>query len=243
MRTEVLGVGFDDVTMEQAVEQALLLMETRNGGYLVTPNAEIAWICRKDPSVGALVADAELVLADGVGITLGARILGRPLQARVPGSDFIVQLLKQMAQREQSVFLFGAKPGIAVTAGERIVEQFPGLRVVGTADGYGDDTQVAEAVQEAKPDLLLVCLGAPKQERWMSAQQGSLDVGLMAGLGGMLDVFAGVVERAPERWCRWGFEWLYRLIKEPRRAKRMLKLPLFLFAVIGERLRGKSRRR
>ena len=239
MRTEVLGVGFDDVTMAQAVESALRLIDERNGGYVVTPNAEIAWICRKDPAVGELVANAELVLADGVGITLGARILRRPLQARVPGSDFIVQLFEQMAKRRQSVFLYGAKPGIAEAAGERIMEQFSGLCVVGTVDGYGDGTQVVEAVQATKPDLLLVCLGAPKQEQWMAAQQGTLDVGLMAGLGGMLDVFAGVVERAPERWRKWGFEWLYRLLKEPRRAKRMLKLPLFLVAVIGERLRGR----
>ncbi|MCL2841944.1 MAG: WecB/TagA/CpsF family glycosyltransferase [Oscillospiraceae bacterium] len=239
MRTEVLGVGFDDVTMEQAVEKALQLIEERNGGYVVTPNAEIAWICQKEPPVGELVSNAKLVLADGVGITLGARILGRPLQARVPGSDFIVRLFEQMARQGQSVFLFGAKPGIAVTAGERIMEQYPGLRVVGAADGYGEDAQVVDAIRAAKPDLLLVCLGAPKQERWMATYEGTLDTGLMAGLGGMLDVFAGVVDRAPEWWRKWGVEWLYRLIKEPRRAKRMLKLPLFLFAVIGERLRGR----
>jgi len=225
--------------MEQAVQKALALMEERNGGYVVTPNAEIAWICRKDPAVGALVANAALVLADGVGITLGAKMLGRPLQVRVPGSDFIVQLFERMAENGQSVFLYGAKPGVAQTAGVRIMEQFPGLRVVGTADGYGDSGQVVEAIRAAQPDLLLVCLGAPKQEQWMAAHQGSLNTGLMAGLGGMLDVFAGIVERAPE-WCRkWGVEWLYRLLKEPRRAKRMLKLPLFLFAVIGERLRGR----
>jgi len=225
--------------MEQAVCRALQLIEEQNGGYVVTPNAEIAWICRKEPAVGKLVANAELVLADGVGITLGAKILGRPLQARVPGSDFIAHLFEKMAERGQSVFLYGAKPGVAKTAGERIIEQFPGLHVVGTADGYGADDPVAEAIREAAPDLLLVCLGAPKQEQWMAAHQGYLDTGLMAGLGGVLDMFAGVVERAPERWRKLGLEWLYRLLKEPRRAKRMLKLPLFLFAVIGERLRGK----
>jgi len=235
----VLGVGFDDLTMDQAVGRAMDEIAHRSGGYVVTPNPEIAWLCRQDPQFGALVQNAKLVLADGVGITLGAKILGRPLKARVPGIDFASALLAEMAKQGQSVFLYGAKPGYAIKAGEALAARYPGLRIVGTADGYGDDAPVVEAIRAAAPDLLFVCLGAPKQEQWMATHEGQLNTGLMIGLGGALDVFAGEVQRAPEAWRKLGLEWLHRLLKEPRRIKRMIRLPLFLLAVIGERLRGK----
>jgi N-acetylglucosaminyldiphosphoundecaprenol N-acetyl-beta-D-mannosaminyltransferase len=234
----VLGVGFDDLTMAQAVQQALCEIERRSGGYVVTPNPEIVWLCREDPALREIVQEAALVLADGVGITLGAKILGRPLRARVPGIDFATRLMAEMAQKGQSVFLYGAAPGVAERAGAYLAAEYPGLRILGTADGYGDDAPVVAAIDAAGPDLLLVCLGAPKQERWMAARRGQLRAGLMLGLGGALDVFAGEVRRAPEGWRKLGLEWLYRLLREPRRAGRMLRLPLFLLAVIYERIRS-----
>jgi len=224
--------------MNEAVSQALEEIAHRGEGYVVTPNPEIVWLCKENPDFAALVSNARLVLADGVGITLGAKILGQPLKARVPGVDFAAALFAEMAKHGQSVFLYGAKPGVADRAGETLKRQYSGLQIAGTADGYGDNAPVVEAIRAAKPDLLLVCLGAPRQEEFMARYQGTLNVGLMAGLGGTLDVLAGEVTRAPKGWKKLGLEWLYRLLKDPRRAKRMLKLPLFLFAVIGERLRG-----
>ena len=238
MRTNVLGVGFDNLTMAEAVTRAMDTIEARSGRYIVTPNPEIVWLCRKDPALGALVSGAELVLADGVGITLGAKILGRPMKTRIPGIDFAAALMQEMAQKGQSVFLYGAKPGIAAQAGDTLQAQYPGLKIAGTADGYGDDAPVREAIHAAAPDLLLVCLGAPKQETWMNAHGADLNVGLMIGLGGALDVFAGAVKRAPKGWQKLGLEWLYRLLKEPRRIGRMMRLPLFLLAVVGQRIRG-----
>jgi len=234
----VLGVGFDDLTVEQSVRLALGEITRRSGGYVVTPNPEIVWLCREDQALHQIIQEADLVLADGVGIILGAKILGRPLQERLPGIDFAQRLMREMARKGQSVFLYGAASGVAVRAGENLADNYPGLRIVGTADGYGEDGPVIGAICEAKPDLLLVCLGAPKQEKWMAAHRGQLDVGLMLGLGGALDVFSGKTQRAPEIWQKLGLEWLYRLIREPRRARRMLRLPLFLLAVIGQRLRG-----
>ena len=238
MRIKVLGVGFDNLSMDEAVSQALDEIACRGEGYVVTPNPEIVWMCRENPDFAKLISNARLVLADGVGITLGAKILGQPLKARVPGVDFAAALFAEMAKQEQSVFLYGAKPGVAARAGVNLRQQYPGLRIAGTADGYSDSAPVIEAIQSAKPDLLLVCLGAPRQEEFMAKHQGTLGVGLMAGLGGTLDVLAGEVTRAPKAWQKLGLEWLYRLLRDPRRAKRMLKLPLFLFAVIGQRIRG-----
>ena len=138
------------------------------------------------------------------------------------------------------MFLLGAKPGVAEQAGKRLETMFPGLVIAGAYDGYfKDDAPVVEAVNAAHPDLLLVCLGAPKQELWMQHNQSVLNVGLMAGLGGSLDVFAGNVKRAPKLFQKLGLEWFYRLLKEPKRIGRMMKLPKFLFACIGKKLRGR----
>jgi len=240
MRTEILGVGYDDVTMAEAVERGLELMAERKAAYVVTPNPEIIMLARENTALVSAIADASLVLADGVGVTIGAKILGTPMKARVPGIDFASNLMAEMAHREMSIFLFGAKPGVAEKAAENLSEKYPGLRIVGVNDGYfKDDAAIIEKINEAKPDFLFVCLGAPKQEIWMQTNAAKLDVGLMAGLGGCMDVYAGNVQRAPERWQKMGLEWLYRLLKEPSRIGRMMKLPKFVFAVIGQRIRGK----
>jgi len=236
MRIDVLGVGFDNLTLEEAVEKAGQI----KGGYVVTPNPEIVWLARKDGRLKQALKDASMVLPDGIGIVYGARILSRPLKSRVPGIDFASAFIEKLAAENKKVFLFGAKPGIAELAAEKLKQKYEGLEICGTANGYfTDDGPIVEAINEAKPDFLLVCLGAPKQEIWMHEHAGKVAAGLMAGLGGVLDVYAGVVERAPEPWRRAGLEWLYRLIKQPSRFRRMLKLPLFLFAVIGQRIRGK----
>lgn len=240
MRTDVLGVGFDNITMEEAVARSMEIITLGEKGYVVTPNPEIVWMCRDDDKLKAAVHDASLVLADGIGIYYGAKILGRPLKCRLPGVDFAVKLFSAMAKKNMSLYLLGAKPGIAELAAKNLEEQYPGIKISGTGDGYFKENEpVIEKINDAAPDLLLVCLGAPKQEYWMQDNMDRLNVKLMAGLGGSMDVFAGTVERAPESWRKLGLEWLYRLIKQPSRIGRMMKLPMFLFAVIGQRLRGK----
>ena len=240
MRIDVLGVGFDSLTIEEAVTRAKALMTERRAAYVVTPNPEIVMACRERLETMQAVNAADLVLPDGIGVIYGARILGTPLKTKLPGIDFIQALMADMAKEGKSVFLLGAKPGVAEAAAEKLKAQYPGLAVVGTQDGYfRDDAPVVEAVNAARPDLLLVCLGAPKQELWMQRNQSLLNVGLMAGLGGSLDVFAGNVRRAPKAFQRLGLEWLYRLMKEPKRIGRMMKLPKFLFACIGKKLRGR----
>ena len=240
MRIDVLGVGFDSLTIEEAVTRAKALMTERRAAYVVTPNPEIVMACRERLETMQAVNAADLVLPDGIGVIYGARILGTPLKTKLPGIDFIQALMADMAKEGKSVFLLGAKPGVAEAAADKLKAQYPGLAVVGTQDGYfKDDAPVVEAVNAARPDLLLVCLGAPKQELWMQRNQSLLNVGLMAGLGGSLDVFAGNVRRAPKAFQRLGLEWLYRLMKEPKRIGRMMKLPKFLFACIGKKLRGR----
>ncbi len=239
-RTDVLGVGFDNVTKAEAVERALELIDAREGRYVVTPNPEIVMLAKENPALKEALAGADIVLPDGAGIVKGAAILGRPMKEKVPGIDFACGVMARLAERGGSVYLFGAKPGVAEAAAETLRTRFPGLVISGTSDGYfSDDGPIIEKIKDAAPDFLLVCLGAPKQELWMAKMSGKLPVGLMVGLGGSLDVFAGTVKRAPEAWQKLDLEWLYRLLKEPRRIGRMMKLPLFVIEAAGERLRGK----
>ena len=240
-RIDVLGVEFDDMDIVEAVELAMGFMEERRCAYAVTPNPEIVLECRKNRRLAAAVRAADMVLPDGVGVIYASRILGTPIKNRLPGIDFASALMARMSECGKKVFLLGAKTGVAELAAERLTERYPGLEVCGVNDGYfeeEDNELVLEKINAQSPDLILVCLGAPKQEIWMKNNAELLNAGLMIGLGGALDVYAGVVERAPRKWRKLGLEWLYRLIKEPRRIKRMIKLPGILFPALWRRIGG-----
>lgn len=240
MKTDVMGIRFDNVTMEEALEIARGLLAEEGASRVVTPNAEIAYEAMKSPELCGLLNEADLVLPDGAGVVLASKILKNPLKQKVAGVDFADRLLGELAATGRSVYLLGSKPGVAELAAEKMVQKHPGLTVAGLRDGYfKDEAPVIEAINAVKPDVLFVCLGAPKQERFMEAHRDELQVRLMAGLGGSLDSFAGTVKRAPKWMIRCSLEWLYRLIKEPKRFKRMLRLPKFLWAVVCRRITGR----
>lgn len=240
MKTNVLGVQYDNVTMAEALDTARALLQRPEASYCVTPNAEMAYEALHDESFRAILNGASLVLPDGAGVVLGAKILKTPLKEKVAGIDFAANLLGVLEETGGRLYLLGGKPGIAEQAAENMKKTHPKLYICGTADGYFKDEAPAIArINEARADVVFVCLGAPKQELWMAKMSGKLLVGLMVGLGGSLDVFAGTVKRAPEAWQKLDLEWLYRLLKEPRRIGRMMKLPLFVIEAAGERLRGK----
>lgn len=239
MRVDVLGVAFDSVTLDEAVERALELLEQDGSHLVATPNPEIVQRADKDPEFGAILARADLVIPDGVGVIYAAKILGRPLKARVPGIDFASALMGRMAGTGRRLFLLGAEPGVAEQAAVNLQAAYPGLVVCGVHDGYfQEDEPVVRAIREARADVVFVCLGAPKQEKWIAAHGEAAGAKLYIGLGGSLDVFAGKVERAPERFQKLGLEWLYRLVKQPSRIGRMARLPLFLVSAVGARIRG-----
>lgn len=235
MKINILGVAFDALTLGEAEERADALLCSGAGGYIVTANPEIVLRCREDAAYAAAVNGAALVLADGVGDLCAARILGTPLPGRVAGADLVPRLLARLAERGGSVFLYGARPGVAERAGESLQSACPGLRIAGTENGYiSDETALLEALEREKPDLLLLGLGAPRQELWM-AENRQRTSAVMIGVGGLLDVFAGDIPRAPEAWQRLGLEWLYRLLREPRRFKRVIRLPKILLLALRER--------
>ena len=236
MRIDVLGVGFDNITMDQAVAEGLRLSQTEGAHMVVTPNPEIVELCREDPALRSLVNGADLVLPDGIGILYGAKLLGTPLRQRLPGIEFAQALMAAMAQGEGTLFLLGAKPGVAEEAARRLERTYPGLKIAGTHDGYfQEDAPVAEAIRQSGAAVVFVCLGAPKQEKWIAQWGPATGAHLLVGLGGCLDVFSGSVKRAPRVFQRLGLEWLHRLMKDPRRIGRMMKLPLFMVHVAGEK--------
>jgi len=236
MRINVLGVGFDNVTMAEAVDRGMELLRQEGAHYVVTPNPEIVEVCRENPEAMEAVNGADLVLADGIGVIKGAAMLGTPLRERCPGIEFAAGLMEKMAGEGLSLFLLGAKPGVAEQAAEKLVEQYPGLKIAGTHDGYfKEDGPVVETIRSSGADCVFVCLGAPKQEFWMRKNGSATGAKLLCGLGGSLDVFAGTVERAPKFFRDHGLEWFYRLCKDPKRIGRMMKLPLFLIHVKQEK--------
>lgn len=244
MRIKVLDVGFDNVTMDEACETVLRLVGEPGASYVVTPNPEMVWEARKNPELKAALETADVVIPDGIGVIYAAKILGTPLKERVPGIELGAALIEEMSKTGGGVFLLGSKPGVAERAAERLKEKYPAVNICGTHDGYFTVSEpIIDLINEKKPAVLLVCLGFPKQEIWMMTNRDKLSVGVMLGLGGALDVFSGDAKRAPDRWCRLGLEWLYRLLSQPSRIKRMIKLPLFLMTVIGEKItkgRGKA---
>lgn len=185
------------------------------------------------------MCQAVLILPDGAGVVLGAKILGTPVKEKVAGIDFAAGLMARMEQLGKTLYLLGGKPA---WRRPRRKSSGKGIRTFSSSasgDGYfSEDGPVVTEINEAKPDVLFVCLGAGKQEKFMYDHRKQLRVGFMAGLGGSLDGFAGNVKRAPKWMIRCNLEWLYRLIKEPWRFGRMLRLPKFLWRVLLVRMKG-----
>ena len=239
MKTNVLGVQYDNVTMAEALDTARALLQRPEASYCVTPSAEMAYEALHDESFRAILNGASLVLPDGAGVVLGAKILKTPLKEKVAGIDFAANLLGVLEETGGRLYLLGGKPGIAEQAAENMKKTHPKLCICGTADGYfKDEAPVIARINEARADVVFVCLGAPKQECFMHDHRAELNVRLMIGLGGSLDGFAGTVRRAPKWMIRLQLEWLYRLLREPSRIGRMMRLPKFVFA--AWRARGKK---
>ena len=239
MKIDVMGLKFDSMTMDEALSRAEALLRGDKAAYVVTPNAEIAYEALHDVQLREMLNGADLMLPDGAGVVLASKLLRTPVKQKVAGVDFAAGLLGILERNGQSLYLLGGKTGIGELAAQKMLEAHPQLRIAGIADGYfQDEAPVIAKINASGADALFVCLGAPKQERFMVQHQQELHVHLMAGLGGSLDAFAGTVQRAPAWMIRLNLEWLYRLIREPKRFRRMLRLPQYLWAVMLTRIRG-----
>lgn len=230
----ILGLPIQNVTMAEAVEDVYPFLSERKNRIVVTPNAEILQAYATDPKVHETLLQADYVIPDGIGVVLASRKLGTPLKEKVAGVELAAHLIARCERDGKRVYFLGAKPGVAELAKANFLKKHPKLIVAGLRDGYfqpEDEPQIIEEINSLDVDMLFVCLGAPRQEIWMVEHRHLLKVGVMLGLGGSLDVFAGTVKRAPRWMIRLGLEWLYRICKEPWRLKRVMELPFFLMSI------------
>ena len=240
-RVNILGVPVDMVDRGQAMQIFEESFPQPGVTMIVTPNSEIVQRASKEDELRQLISSADLIIPDGVGLVYASKIIGCPLSERVTGIDFLESIITYLEKNGKSIYFFGSKPGVAEAAADRIKEKYPKLIVAGTHDGYfkpEEEAGIVKEINDSSTDFLCVALGAPKQERFIHDHRSELKVSGAIGVGGSLDVWAGTLKRAPEFYRKHGFEWLYRLIQEPSRYKRMLALPVFMLRVI---FTGKSK--
>lgn len=229
---KIQSFGVDSFNFDEAVDYAY-----SHPGQIVTINPEMISAASKMPEFANVISNADLVIPDGIGVEIGLKILGHNIR-RIPGIELGKALIVKFSNENKSVAMVGAKPEIITKAVENLKSEIPNLNIVYSHDGYfSDDNEILNNVTAAGPDLVLVALGSPKQEFFINALKSKLPNTTMIGLGGSFDVWAGAVNRAPVIWRKLGLEWLYRVINEPRRIKRIFPtLPVFVLNVCKERL-------
>ena len=241
------GVEFDDVDMREATELIADLASRRPMSTVVTPNVDLVVIAHRDPEFMEAIRAADLVVADGQPVVWASRLIGPGLPERVTGADLVPKLIAVAADRGLRIFLLGGRPGVARRAAQRIRAQTPGVEIVGTADPPGTGAEgpaVLDGINDARPDILFVGWGAPRQELWLQRHRHDLDVGVGVAVGGSLDIVAGRLRRAPKWMQRYGLEWLFRLAREPRRLWRryLLRDPMFAWYLIRDIRRSRRSR-
>ena len=239
---DVLGVKISHATKNQV---ALRISDALSGGSPITvftPNPEIVMRAQKDERFRHVLNSADLLLADGVGIIIASRLLGDPLPERITGIDTGEYILEYAAAHGHAVFLLGAKHSVAERAAHEIKSRYSDIRIVGAHHGYfekagAENDEVIKQINASGAEVLIVCFGAPLQETWVFENKRHLkSVKLYIALGGALDVWAKDIRRAPKILRRTGFEWLWRIAKEPRRAGFLLKMPPFLCKVLCRKI-------
>jgi N-acetylglucosaminyldiphosphoundecaprenol N-acetyl-beta-D-mannosaminyltransferase len=238
MKVDILGVNVDNDDMNKAVNKVIEYMDSDGKYKIYTPNPEFVMMSIEDEEFKGILNKGDLVIPDGIGIVIASKILGKKIPERVAGYDLVQNIFKRIKKTNRTVYLLGASEGVAIKAADKMREIHKGLKIVGVHDGYFDENEeknIMESINTLKPDLLLVGLGAPRQEKWIDNNIHKLNIKVAIGVGGSFDGMAGNVKRAPLIFQKLGLEWFYRLIKQPSRITRMIKLPVFLIKVIKER--------
>ena len=233
-KTTILGVNIDTVTMKDAVEHIEQSIENGAPTLVATANAEMIMRATYDEELLRILNNADLVVPDGAGTVWAAHHLGHNMPERVAGYDLAQELMKIAAAKGQRIFFFGSAPGVAEKAKAKAETLYPGINIVGTRDGYfsaADEQTIITAIKTAKPHILLAALGVPKQEKWLAAHLAELGVPVSMGVGGTLDVMAGVMKRAPLWMQKAKLEWLFRGLMQPKRIGRLMALPKFVIKV------------
>jgi exopolysaccharide biosynthesis WecB/TagA/CpsF family protein len=240
-RLEVLGVPFTPLTRRAAVDAAEELYERESPAWIAVENAHAMNLASSDPSHRDVLRRADMVLNDGKGMLLAARLLGDRFPEDLHGNTFTPALLERAADRGWPVFFMGAAPGVAEQAAEKLTAANPKLNIVGTHDGFikGKEEAVLQSIRDAETGLLFVGMGMPLQEQWLDQNLAKTGARLASTVGAFYDFEAGVVPRAPSWMNKLGVEWVYRMLKEPKRLWRryIIGNPLFVYRILRQRFR------
>ncbi|MBV0915108.1 WecB/TagA/CpsF family glycosyltransferase [Apilactobacillus sp. HBW1] len=224
----ILGFDFLNSSFNDFMENTKHRIDKHENTFVVTANPEIVVHALNDQKYTETIKKSDYLVADGIGIVMGANILGSDMSERITGYDILLDLLSWSNQNHKSAYFLGAKPEVIADLKKIIPQKYPDLTVSGYHDGYfADSDKIAAEIKQNQPDMVFVALGFPKQEYFIEKYR-HVSNGLWIGLGGSFDVLSGHVQRAPQFWINHHIEWLYRLIKEPTRFKRMLALPKFI---------------
>lgn len=238
---EVLGVRVDRVDTWEALAQIGELMEQPGASHVVTLNPEYVMWAQRDPSLLAIINNADLSVPDGMGIVWASRLAGQPLNGRVTGTGILPEICRLCARKGVGVYFLGGRPGVAELAAARLRERFPELIVAGVSasdPGPEQDPQTVADINDSGAAVVAVAYGCPKQDFWIDKNRGALTgVKVAIGVGGAFDFISGQMPRAPRWMRRMGLEWLYRLLREPKRFVRMMALPRFGWRVLADRRR------
>lgn len=240
-RIYILGSLVDKVDTKEALNRIDEFIAEGSPHHIITANAEIIYRGRQDKKLSRTLNKAHLVTADGSGVVWAARYLNEPVKERVTGIDLLHAICNTAQSKGWKLYFLGAAPGVAEKAVLKVLETYPNCQIIGYENGYfsqEEEPRVIENIRKVQPDILCVALGAPKQEFWIREHLQELAVPVCIGVGGSFDVLAGNAERAPEWMQKRSIEWLFRLYKEPKRWRRMLSLPRFVLAVIGQKAKG-----
>ncbi|MED3759855.1 WecB/TagA/CpsF family glycosyltransferase [Peribacillus frigoritolerans] len=231
---EILTIPFIDSNMDEFMNRMIYpRLMNQEKTFVVTANPEIVEYANEHRDYKDIIISADYITPDGVGIIMASKWLNQPLQERITGFDLMNELFRVADEKALKVYLLGAEENVIEAAALKVKELYPGLELVGYNHGYIDikDDTLPKSIAELEPDIILTALGFPRQEKWVSRHYALFNKGLFMGVGGSFDVLAGKVNRAPVFWQKMRLEWLYRLIQQPSRWKRMLALPRFVLKV------------
>jgi N-acetylglucosaminyldiphosphoundecaprenol N-acetyl-beta-D-mannosaminyltransferase len=236
-RLGILDVWVDPVTMEQALARVVEFVERGDRPHTIfAVNPEKNFSVPRNPALQETFRSADLLIPDGIGVVLAARLLHRARLSRVPGVELMEEICRLAASRGYRIFIYGAGEEVNRGAAEVLEKRYPGLSIAGRANGFltGDEVGgLIGRINESHAEILFLALGSPRQELWFATHREKLtSVRVCQGIGGSLDAITGRVKRAPRLFCLFNLEWFYRLVTEPSRLKRQKVLPLFAFKVL-----------
>ncbi len=243
-RYSILNGFVDDVDMEKALDFVRDYIKDDNApvGYVLAMNPEKFFALRKNQFLQEFFEKAALLIPDGIGIVWALRFLFKVKVSRVPGADLMQRICSEAPENGYRIFIYGASEQVNSSACEELKKRYPGILIVGRANGFvpqNEMDELVEKINQSNANILFIALGSPRQEEWMAKYAGQLtSVKLCQGIGGTLDTIVGTVKRAPVIWQKMGLEWCYRLLKQPRRIKRQLKLAIFVKEVFILKIKG-----